>query len=147
MRKTSSSPDLVLILITTLLFACGTGRNEGRGRDSTSGPGFVDKERDINPNPADNTRLGLEVLRQWLEKLKAKNGSFPQSLAEIVPPDTVDPNFKPYGRFQVDGWNRPFRYRAIGTGFEIRSLGPDGVLSSDDIWVRQEGDSAGPPSH
>jgi prepilin-type N-terminal cleavage/methylation domain-containing protein len=31
-----------------------------------------------------------------------------------------------------DGWGRPFDYSAVGAG-QIRSLGPDGVVSSDDI--------------
>jgi general secretion pathway protein G len=36
-----------------------------------------------------------------------------------------------------DPWGHEYRYRsrASGAGFEIASLGPDGVISSDDIFV------------
>lgn len=39
----------------------------------------------------------------------------------------------------IDMWGRPYLYRRLGDGFEIRSIGPDGELwSKDDLlqfWI------------
>lgn len=40
----------------------------------------------------------------------------------------------PYVSFlRSDPWRRPYLYRLDGTGFVLKSLGPDGVESADDI--------------
>jgi type II secretion system protein G len=42
----------------------------------------------------------------------------------------------PYVNFlRSDPWRRPYLYRLQGTGFVLKSLGPDGVESADDIEV------------
>jgi general secretion pathway protein G len=45
----------------------------------------------------------------------------------------------PYVSFlRSDPWRRPYLYRLQGTGFVLKSLGPDGVESPDDIQVGAE---------
>ncbi len=39
----------------------------------------------------------------------------------------------------LDSWRRPYQYRLAGAGFELRSLGPDGMaLTADDLVLQWE---------
>ena len=58
-----------------------------------------------------------------------QNGTLPTRLSELeLPAVEGDSTENPAN----DAWGRPFAYRLVGSGFEIRSVGADGVLGSDD---------------
>lgn len=53
-------------------------------------------------------------------------GEFPETLREV------------FGRTPQDPWGHPLVYRKYEDGFELRSVGPDGIENtSDDIVVRR----------
>ena len=80
-------------------------------------------------------RLELDQLAGELEARSRLAGGYPESLDELgwrLPPIVGGPD-------AVDPWGRPLRYRApgpSGAAFELQSLGPDGVPSSDDLVRR-----------
>lgn len=66
------------------------------------------------------------------------NGRYPsagEGLAVLIPPPPADlPNFDPEGYMEhvpLDPWRHPYQYRTDGRGFEIVSLGRDGVEGGD----------------
>jgi oligopeptide/dipeptide ABC transporter ATP-binding protein len=79
-----------------------------------------------------------QSLRALAAELQAK-----ASLTGVVPANLDDlgwrlpPLFGKQGA--VDPWGRTFSYRVLpnGGGFELASLGPDGVKSADDLVLRQ----------
>jgi oligopeptide/dipeptide ABC transporter ATP-binding protein len=73
----------------------------------------------------------LGALGKEIEGYRAATGNYPIDLAALgwrLPPLERNGSL-------VDPWGRPFAYRPSDTGqrYELRSLGPDGVPSSDDI--------------
>jgi len=64
-----------------------------------------------------------------------------QGLAALVQPPTAPPEPRRWKQLMtempVDPWGHPYQYRCPGvhnpTGFDIFSLGPDGMESADDI--------------
>jgi oligopeptide/dipeptide ABC transporter ATP-binding protein len=77
-------------------------------------------------------RNELDQIARELEARSRLLGSYPASLDELgwrLPPILG-------GTQAVDPWGRALRYRTPGPGsapFELRSLGPDGVASADDV--------------
>jgi hypothetical protein len=77
-----------------------------------------------------------------LRAYHAKYGRFPESLAG-------DPMFLEILRDQrpipehplADAWRHPYRYAAVGVGFKLWSVGPDGVSdTADDVPCPPESD-------
>jgi oligopeptide/dipeptide ABC transporter ATP-binding protein len=78
----------------------------------------------------------LEALSDELAAKARLTGTLPRSIAELG--WRLPPLFGAKGA--LDPWGHSFRYRVLpdGTGFELATLGPDGVKSSDDrIVVRK----------
>jgi hypothetical protein len=83
------------------------------------------------------TRADLHAISSGLDTYKGKHGSYPsteQGLRALVADDMFrDP--------PKDRWGHDYVYRfpvrAQGDSFDLFSLGPDGVESSDDIHFRQ----------
>ena len=77
----------------------------------------------------------LDAIAEALETRSRLAGGYPATLDELgwrLPPIVG-------GTEAVDPWGRALRYRAPGPNgahFELRSLGPDGVPSSDDLVRR-----------
>ncbi|MCX6954789.1 MAG: type II secretion system protein GspG [Verrucomicrobia bacterium] len=78
------------------------------------------------------------------DAFRATFGRYPTTeegfAALIRAPKKLETKWKgPYlegGKIPFDPWGREYRYRATynhGIGYEVWSLGPDGVLSADDI--------------
>ncbi len=79
-----------------------------------------------------------------LELYRQQNGFYPspiQGLAALVAKPTTDPKPRNWKVLMQsvpnDPWGRPYVYRlkgpTVAEGFELKSLGPDGVESADDI--------------
>ncbi|HEY8943824.1 MAG TPA: oligopeptide/dipeptide ABC transporter ATP-binding protein, partial [Polyangiaceae bacterium] len=84
------------------------------------------------------TRRILGELATALEARRHSTGEAPESLAELG--WRLPPIFR--GGERVDPWGRPLIYRPIRErrpGFELRSLGADGIESHDDVVVRSPG--------
>jgi hypothetical protein len=77
----------------------------------------------------------LDAIAEALDARSRLAGGYPAALDELgwrLPPIVG-------GTEAVDPWGRALRYRAPGPGgsrFELRSLGPDGVPSNDDLVRR-----------
>jgi oligopeptide/dipeptide ABC transporter ATP-binding protein len=74
----------------------------------------------------------LSALTQALDERATITGAYPRDLDEL--------GFRLFPIFEdgnpVDPWGRRFRYRTTGDdgrAFELKSLGPDGVVSGDDV--------------
>lgn len=134
-----SHRSLIVVLVALAVLACNqVSRDGGKPVTDTTqgvGGGFVDTEKDIEPTPRENTELGLRVLQKWIEAYRDQHGQLPDSLQAIVPPDPKDPNFLPHDRFYRDAWNHAFIYTHTDQNYELRSLGPDGKPSADDLIV------------
>jgi len=71
-------------------------------------------------------RSDLNTLAAEISARYASTGEFPESLNEV------------FGRTPQDPWGHNIVYRKTGTGFELRSIGPDGIEgTSDDIIIRR----------
>jgi hypothetical protein len=90
--------------------------------------------------PEEVVRLKLGEIDKALCLYEAEQGQLPATevgLQALVAP----PKGRPYFRDPVlDPWHRPFRYfapaRDGGSRWELVSLGPDGLLDTDDDMVR-----------
>ncbi len=66
----------------------------------------------------DQARAGLASIACALYTLRALGGSYPEVL-----PATLAAN---------DPWGNPYRYATNGTALTLSSLGPEGIISTDD---------------
>lgn len=75
----------------------------------------------------------LKALGAELSAKTKLTGSVPPSIADLG--WRLPPLFGGHGA--VDPWGRAFRYRVLpdNKGFELTTLGPDGVVSGDDSVI------------
>lgn len=105
-------------------------------------------ERILRPQTIDETRACVRFLGFALAEYRRNNGDVPTDeeglSALVIPPRRhaatwglydLGKNYAPPG--MLDMWGREYYYKRIdssaGLPFVVRSLGPDGVLSADDI--------------
>jgi hypothetical protein len=83
------------------------------------------------------TRENLTKLVNAMNKLKEKNGQYPQARNIIELTDLLVPNFMSEV-IRYDAWNRELVFRSVSPdSFELISLGPDGIRGTgDDIVFR-----------
>jgi general secretion pathway protein G len=95
-------------------------------------------------------RAELESIGTALSLFETDLGEFPKSLQELVSSPGSDRWNGPYLQkgMPMDPWRRSYIYACPGQHntrtYDLSSLGPDGVESSDDI-VNWQTDSAGMP--
>ncbi|HVA76971.1 MAG TPA: type II secretion system major pseudopilin GspG [Candidatus Binataceae bacterium] len=84
----------------------------------------------------------IQELKQALDRYYLDNGSYPttdQGLAALVSPPTsgrVPNNYEQGGyieKLPADPWGNPYFYQSDGNTYALKSFGPDGVQSADDI--------------
>jgi len=73
-----------------------------------------------------STMANMQVIETALEMYEIENGNYPQSLSVLVEQNYL-------ADLPLDGWGRNFIYRLkAADDFELFSLGPDGIESSED---------------
>lgn len=84
----------------------------------------------------------IAELKQALDRYYLDNGSYPttdQGLQALVSPPTsgrVPTNYEQGGYIEKlpdDPWGHPYVYQSDGSSYMLKSYGPDGVQSQDDI--------------
>jgi general secretion pathway protein G len=84
----------------------------------------------------------ISELKQALDRYYLDNGSYPttdQGLQALVTPPTsgrVPTNYEEGGYIEKlpnDPWGQPYVYQSDGSSYVLKSYGPDGVQSQDDI--------------
>jgi general secretion pathway protein G len=84
----------------------------------------------------------IQELKQALDRYYLDNGSYPttdQGLnALVTPPTTGRPvtNYEQGGyieKLPMDPWGNQYFYQSDGNTYALKSFGPDGVQSADDI--------------
>lgn len=89
----------------------------------------------------------IDNISTALRLYEVDNGRFPAALADLTKAPANAENWRgPYLEKGIpkDPWNNEYRYQMPGTrnphGFDLWSLGPDGVESADDIgnWPKTE---------
>jgi general secretion pathway protein G len=84
----------------------------------------------------------IQELKQALDRYYLDNGSYPttdQGLQALVSPPTsgrVPTNYEEGGyveKIPLDPWGHPYVYQSDGASYALKSFGPDGVQSQDDI--------------
>jgi general secretion pathway protein G len=110
-------------------------------------PRFAGKSKDAKIKAA---ITGVASLKTALDTFEVENGRYPSSDegigALVNQPSGMDKWGGPYIDTQnvTDPWERPWQYRYPGTynqrGYDVFSLGEDGVESADDIgnWAAQQ---------
>jgi hypothetical protein len=90
-------------------------------------------------SPYATTYGDIDVIRSGLEAYERAHGALPDSLIAICPSlKGEDCHWLPFGYRFNDGWQRPIRYRRLGSDFELRSAGSDGRFNShDDVVFRR----------
>ena len=73
------------------------------------------------------TKEAADHLAKEVKQCAKLLGRYPAGLSEC-PSEGFDPVMA------LDSWGRPYHYQSNAQGFEIRSLGPDGVLSTRDDY-------------
>ncbi len=88
----------------------------------------------------------LAEIKTALDRFYLDNGFYPttdQGLQALVAPPTSGrqaPNYETTGyieRLPRDPWGTPYFYQSDGNAYVLKSFGPDGVESSDDIDASQ----------
>ena len=84
----------------------------------------------------------IQELKQALDRYYLDNGSYPttdQGLQALVNPPTagrVPSNYEQGGyieKLPSDPWGNQYFYQSDGSTYALKSFGPDGVQSADDI--------------
>jgi general secretion pathway protein G len=84
----------------------------------------------------------IEELKQALDRYYLDNGSYPttdQGLQALVSPPTggrTPSNYEQGGyieKLPSDPWGNQYFYQSDGSTYALKSFGPDGVQSADDI--------------
>jgi general secretion pathway protein G len=84
----------------------------------------------------------IQELKQALDRYYLDNGSYPtsdQGLQALVNPPTagrVASNYEQGGyieKLPSDPWGNQYFYQSDGSSYALKSFGPDGVQSADDI--------------
>ncbi|HUY27957.1 MAG TPA: type II secretion system major pseudopilin GspG [Candidatus Binataceae bacterium] len=84
----------------------------------------------------------IQELKQGLDRYYLDNGSYPttdQGLQALITPPTsgrTPNNYEQGGyieKLPPDPWGNPYFYQSDGNSYALKSFGPDGVQSSDDI--------------
>lgn len=84
----------------------------------------------------------IQELKQALDRYYLDNGSYPttdQGLMALISPPTsgrVPNNYEQGGyieKLPPDPWGNPYFYQSDGNSYALKSFGPDGVQSADDI--------------
>jgi general secretion pathway protein G len=84
----------------------------------------------------------IAELKQALDRYYLDNGSYPtsdQGLQALITPPTsgrVPTNYEEGGYIEKlpdDPWGHPYVYQSDGSTYVLKSYGPDGVQSQDDI--------------
>ena len=84
----------------------------------------------------------IQELKQALDRYYLDNGSYPttdQGLQALVNPPTagrVPSNYEQGGyieKLPSDPWGNQYFYQSDGSSYALKSFGPDGVQSGDDI--------------
>jgi len=99
-------------------------------------------------NQAKTTKAQADIseLQQQLDRYYLDNGFYPttdQGLQALVNPPTsgrTPANYSSDGyiqRLPKDPWGNPYAYQSDGNTYELKSFGPDGVESGDDIVGNQ----------
>ena len=98
--------------------------------------GATDKAKRIK------AQADISGLKTALDRYYLDNGSYPttdQGLQALVTPPTsgrVPTNYEEGGyveKIPPDPWGHPYVYQSDGSNYELKSYGPDGVQSQDDI--------------
>jgi general secretion pathway protein G len=84
----------------------------------------------------------IQEIKQALDRYYLDNGSYPttdQGLQALVTPPTsghVPNNYEQGGyieKLPTDPWGNAYFYQSDGNSYALKSFGPDGVQSADDI--------------
>ena len=84
----------------------------------------------------------IQELKQALDRYYLDNGSYPttdQGLQALVSPPTggrLPSNYEQGGyieKLPSDPWGNQYFYQSDGSSYALKSFGPDGVQSADDI--------------
>ena len=84
----------------------------------------------------------IQELKQALDRYYLDNGSYPttdQGLQALVNPPTagrVPSNYEQGGyieKLPSDPWGNQYFYQSDGSSYALKSFGPDGVQSADDV--------------
>jgi general secretion pathway protein G len=84
----------------------------------------------------------IQELKQALDRYYLDNGSYPttdQGLQALVSPPTagrVPSNYEQGGyieKLPSDPWGNQYFYQSDGSSYALKSFGPDGVQSADDV--------------
>jgi general secretion pathway protein G len=84
----------------------------------------------------------IQEIKQALDRYYLDNGSYPttdQGLQALVTPPTtgrVPANYEQGGYIEKlpnDPWGDPYFYQSDGNTYVLKSFGPDGVQSADDL--------------
>lgn len=126
---------MLVVIIIGVLAAMALPRLAGRSEQARISVARTDISANIavalDLYELDNGRF--PTTEQGLEALRTKPASFP------APRNWNGPYLK---RAPIDSWGNPYQYRYPSTrkdvDYELYSLGPDGVESSDDIGNWQE---------
>jgi len=121
--ESSFGPEapLLVFFLPALLFAPDAPHSAARA------PAWFDPAE--VPARSAATRAALARVEELLSAHRGERGAYPDELHELE---------RLFGGAELprDGWDRPLRYRRAGEGYELWSVGPDGVDESgagDDI--------------
>src|SRR3954464_7199397 len=116
------STSLALIVVASVFAGCkGHSAQEDTDNDLFRTPEALTKARELN-------------IAKWTADFVRSNGRLPSGTKELhlpLPPN--DPKENPLN----DAWGKPIELSRAGKGFELHSVGPDGVPgTADDLLYR-----------
>ena len=98
-----------------------------------NGQPVTDTDVTLFPNPVDRTQVRMAAVIKLIGDYVTAHGTLPKTLEDVLP---TEPKSQWEIDFENDAWHHRFRYRLLGSDYDLRSAGRDGDFdTSDDITV------------
>lgn len=139
-NKKTSAVVSALMVVAALVgvgigLLCGNFGIKPPGTATTDNTQVAPGENLLLPEPENATAEQIAITRNRLTRIRSaiedyalgNGGRVPDSLQRLVTEEILG------AKALTDAWGRTIQYTPKGEGYSLRSLGPDGVTSADDV--------------
>ncbi len=131
------------IIFVLIIIVCVYYRNEIIGYLKPKLQPYLEKVNNktnlLNTKGRDTTDAQIQIIARTLKVYKRLNGSYPAKLEDFLNDEQFTYKVETKRDVSCDIWGNKYEYTVQGSGFELRSYGPDGAgYNADDIVINEQ---------